>query len=80
MEIAKGSLGPEAIYFVGTRDGKAAASIDYKGADGEAHISGTYDLDKLLDKVGQKVKDIIPGTAEEPFVDLVVGAIKNVLK
>ena len=80
MEIAKGNIGPETTYIVGTDNGIATASIQFQGADGSAHVGVSYSLNKFLDNVGQKVKDLIPGTAEEPFVDMVVDAIKKVLK
>jgi hypothetical protein len=80
MEIAKGSIGPETTYESGIKDGKATASVTYVGADLSAGANISVGLDKLLDAAGSWVKKVIPGTSEEPFVDMVVQAIKNALK
>lgn len=80
MEIAKGNLGPETTYESGIKDGKATGSVSYVGADLSANIGVSVGLDKLLDAAGSWVKKVIPGTNEEPFVDMVVQAIKNALK
>ena len=71
MEMAKGSLGPEASYSVELVDGKFMIGSKYEGAMGgasiELHIGGHQVLDAI--------KKAIPGEIDDMVINVLEAAL-----
>lgn len=72
MEIAKGSIGPEASYDLELKDGGVSIVITYVGADAKAKLEASLSVDVFIDKL----KKLIPGTIDDAILDGLKAALK----
>jgi len=76
-ELTTIELGPEADLSVRFEAGKLRVGVDYAGQDGEAGLYVSADATKLLIKILEEAKKIIPGPKDDFAFDLLISGVKT---